>query len=814
MSPRSVGAQRATLDNPAQAVIERFALHRGVALLGTRLIDIAHVRDLLDYAMTPAWRAGCRLLVHADRTLEDLDESRLLDVGFEHAWTVERARHLARIMATATMPAPDPGEPIPARALDSSQLRAIAAGDGVVQVIAPAGSGKTTVLVERVRKLLRRGTAPRRILCTTFNNAAAKGLRARLEQAGVTSVEARTLHSIGAWILRDERLLSGKLSRLTLPQWRRLCTIVHKRLGDEGEWIDPPDAQAAISELKLGRLLNAAEWSKQAPDDARGRTIAALYAAYESEMRSQRAYDFDDQIFHAVRVLRSRQDIRQRWQQKFDRVLVDEYQDIEPAQELLVQILAAPQDSLFVVGDEDQVLYGWRRASTLRIVELDQTYPGLERVALETNYRCPPEVVTSSAKLITHNRLRFPKTIRASIGRTDEAGVIVLGEHDSSAEAARWAARELSDRTRGDIVVLARTTRLLRAVAEACIEPDVKICAPAAVFEAYGARQVIEAHLRLAARPASAEPDDVLTVMRHPSRGLPPQAEDTVAQRLQSRASWREALSNVRDDGRGRLEEAADVLDMLRDIEDAGRFIRLLRTVGGLDRHFDEYQRLSGGAEQIDIEELDDAEYEARGQTVIQYAAMRANTRDRLLAIRDDEEGIELATVHGAKGREWPTVIVFGFDEGQLPHRKALDVSAEEIAAGEGLEAERRVAYVALTRAQAQLHVLSTSGRTSAFAWQAGLTDEPVQAADSVSVGTGFQPRIGPESRRRDKGTRATQAESPWSDEIPEGAVKRMGLWILRADAPRTSGELTCACGVRLWQPPEAVSCPSCGRIV
>src|SRR3954451_24611023 len=191
--------------------------------------------------------------------------------------------------------------------------------------------------------------------------------------------------------------------------------------------------------------------------------------------------------------------MRRRWQSRFNRVIVDEHKDMELAQEMLVQMLAAPQDSLFVVGDEDQVLYGWRRASALRIVGLDQVYPGLERVALATNYRCPPTVVERSAQLIGENRIRFPKEIKAAPGRIADPSAVSLDQHGSRGAAATWTAQELRSRGRGEVVVLARTTRLLAEVAQACVEPRILISGPAAIFEARGARAAIEAHFRLAA---------------------------------------------------------------------------------------------------------------------------------------------------------------------------------------------------------------------------------------------------------------------------------------------------------------------------
>src|SRR4051812_22999579 len=218
---RAAGLERTSLDTPAAPLLARFAARDRVAVMDVAVRDVEDLQDLHGYVLEPAWRGGCRLIVHAERRLDELDRAVLVDEDFHYAWTLERATALASRMSRAVRPPPHPGAPVPSRPLDDEQLAAVGAHDGVVQVIAPAGSGKTTVLVERVRELLRRGTGPERILCTTFNAAAAAELRTRLAAADAASVEARTFHSVGLWILREERRLPGRTRELTAGQWRR-----------------------------------------------------------------------------------------------------------------------------------------------------------------------------------------------------------------------------------------------------------------------------------------------------------------------------------------------------------------------------------------------------------------------------------------------------------------------------------------------------------------------------------------------------------------------------------------------------------------
>ena len=234
----------------------------------------------------------------------------------------------------------------------------------------------------------------------------------------------------------------------------------------------------------------------------------------------------------------------------------------------------------------------------------------------------------------------------------------------------------------------------------------------------------MEAYFRLFSDLSQAMPADVLTVFRQPNRGFPYEQEEHAAATLGSTGSFRRTVDALPAPGRQRerLTQAADVLDRLTSFTgDAAGFLRALRTTGGLDAHFVEYERLFGGSEQIDIEVLDDAEKEAAGQTVAQYARRLSDRASALLAIRDDQRGIEITTVHRAKGRQWPTVIVFAVDEGQLPHKRALEDMQHDV---DALEAERRVAYVAFTRAQQRLVVLHTKGKESRFLVEAGLIED------------------------------------------------------------------------------------------
>jgi DNA helicase-2/ATP-dependent DNA helicase PcrA len=703
-----MGMRRNSLDSAAEGWLKWLDAVDRLAVVDVDLERPADAADLLGFVVEPATRRGIELVVIARQAFEDLEEADFEEPGFGYAYTLERLGWRLRGAPQARQG--------PARLADTefepdaAQAEAVGASEGVVQIIAPAGSGKTTVLVERVRELRRRGVPADAIACVTFNRAAKEELGARLQNDGVGTVEALTFHGLGRRILID----GGKLSQTTeikgptLSQWRRLASIAKGKVED-GVWLKPSEAAERLSQIKLGLLLTAAEYAasiagKEDPDPEE-KTMAELYSAYEDMQREQGCVDFDDLILKAVLVLRSNEQVRGQWQAKYQHLLVDEYQDIEPAQELIVRIVAAPHDQLFCVGDEDQTLYAFRRASVERIICLDGLYPSLKRISLGTNYRCPVKVVEASRDLIDLNRVRFPKTIEPNRARTDR-GEISLYPVERPAEDAAAIAKLLASKQRGEIAVLARTTNTLRPVALACADLGVAIDGNEKLFTPLGAQAALQQHLRLALLPEEATAKLVYRVCQTPARSLNRGADETVARLLRDGQSFETAFDGVPRPRRerGELLAPGELFEFLAASEDAADAVSVLRTKGGLDSWFAESDGL-GGLDQFESEVLERAEQEAEDRTPLQFLEDLERQAEKLKAIRDKEIGIELLTIHGSKGRQWPHVVVVGCEEGTLPHARALKVEPSEEARGEGMEGERRLAYVAFTRASEHLHL-------------------------------------------------------------------------------------------------------------
>ena len=370
---------------------------------------------------------------------------------------------------------------------------------------------------------------------------------------------------------------------------------------------------------------------------------------------------------------------------------------------------------------------------------LDQLYPGLERHALARNYRCPALVVDASRGLIAHNRRRFPKQILAA--RPEPGEITLTAATDLSAQG-RQATRLVQDLEQGQAVILARTARVLSEIALELAQADIRFFGPERIKRHSSEPAVLLAYVRLFGSPASARPEDVDAVFRVPNRYLPDEAEGNVASALRSGSSFTAAVGRFRVSEAWRKDKLADagrLFDELAGIPDAAELIHRLRTDGGLDRHYADAEQLNP-TDKSAIDTLAHAEDAAAGMTVAEYAAV-LDYEATIIEQHFDKKGIELSTIHGAKGRQWPLVILAGAQEGELPHARSISDAADP--EGE-LEGERRLAYVAFTRASERLVLLHDGDRPSRFIAEAALqVSRPVVADSRVAVqggttGTGF----------------------------------------------------------------------------
>lgn len=535
-------------------------------------------------------------------------------------------------------------------ALDPEQAAAATLPDGPAQIIAPAGSGKTTTLIARLGYLLTKGVSPERIAVMTFNRDAADELRARIASRlapfvpAAIDIEVRTLHALARQVLMDAGALGELIAdrEPLLRAARRRCLIGRS-----------PDAPPLPDVASLDTWLSAWKVEGRPPPPE----AAPVLAAYDALLAARHASDFDDLVVGAADRLASNPRLRLRWQSRFSHVCVDEFQDVDAAQLRLVRLLGAPENNLFVVGDDDQTIYAWRLADVRRILEFTSAYPDARRVLLATNYRCPPTVVATSARLIGVNQERFTKAIRALPRATDgdaAARSLVAFPTVTPDWADRLAAFASSSAVHGKrSCLLARTRAELAPLTLALVRAGIRHwCSVPSPLDAEPAKSIVEVLQRM---PLERPPFQSLLEARG-ARG------------------WRRG-----DPGDALSEDDLAALDAMTGW--AAGFRSLADFLGALD-----------------------------------------DARMRLEALRDPEAPVELITVHAAKGREWETVVVIGFEEERFPNRRALLGAADPARA---VEEERRLAYVAMTRATERLVLAFDPARPSRFLADAGLIAGP-----------------------------------------------------------------------------------------
>ena len=526
--------------------------------------------------------------------------------------------------------------------LDAEQRAAACLPDGPAQIIAPAGSGKTTTMVARLAVLLSRGVPAERICVVTFNRDAAHDLAARVERRlassvpTATAIEIRTLHALARQVLLD----AGEGSNLVADRLPLLRAARRRHAVADPATLVPEATQ-------LDTWLSAWKVERREPPAA----ARPLLDAYAGLLRMRGALDFDDLVVRAAELLETDPRLRLRWQSRFSHVCVDEFQDVDAAQLRMVRLLAAPEDNLFVVGDDDQTIYAWRLADVRRILRFGSDYPAASRVMLATNYRCPAAVIEASARMVAVNTERFAKPIRAPAGapRSDSAISAWSTRDDGWPDGmARFAAAE--DRAGRSLCFLSRTRGELTPILLALVRAGVRhATAITPLVE-------VEPVVSLVTDARASEDRD------HPFH---------VLRRLRAARGW------VRGSESG---------DLLADDEHAALDALLGWTTG----------------------------FVTTDAFVAAYDAARA----RITALRDAAAPVELATVHGSKGREWETVVLLGFEADRIPNRRSL-VDADD--ADRALEEERRLAYVALTRATRQLILAFDPARPSPFLAEMGL---------------------------------------------------------------------------------------------
>jgi DNA helicase-2/ATP-dependent DNA helicase PcrA len=595
-----------------------------------------------------------------------------------------------------------------ASSLADDQRRAALHPSGPARVIAPAGAGKTRVLAARLQHMLGpRGYEPEVVTAVAYNKRAALELEERV--AG-TGARVRTLHSLGYEVLRRRggaRLIQEREVRQAVA---RLARVEPERGKDPlAAWIE------ALAEVRLA-LRDPEEVEKRRKLEG----FARFFPRWREWMRDEGVCDHDEQIYGAIEHLLGDPEERRRVQRQCRHLLVDEFQDLTPAYLLLVRLLASPSLQVFGVGDDDQVIYGYMGATPRFLIHFDRYFPGAREYALETNYRCHPQIVEAASHLLGRNRVRVPKRIVA--GALDHDGGL-LGTTVTALEmaaAVKRAVVQLLERGHrpAQVAVLARVNDGLLPVQLVLEDAGVACNAPidASLLDRSGVRAALAWVALAAASPQELPSSRLQEAMMRPSRKI----RRATADRLGAYRDWREpeVFEVARDLPRW---EGDLVRAFLQDVQRVRGMATRGMGVGEILRHV--RQRIGLGEEMTG---LDMSRSDASGSGHVDQllaleqvaplhphpATFEGWLRERLSTAVGGREGVTLSTIHRVKGMEWDFVVVFGASEGTMPHQLAEDV-----------EEERRVFHVAVTRARRAAIVLGESERPSRFI--AEMKDEP-----------------------------------------------------------------------------------------
>jgi len=595
--------------------------------------------------------------------------------------------------------------------VNPEQRAAITHGEGPLLVVAGAGSGKTRVITRRVAWLVHQGAPPWEIAALTFTNKAAREMRERVEHlVAARDLWVCTFHSFAARTLRQFGERIGHDRSFSIYDTEDRNALLKRILKDEGiDDLRPAEVGHALSRIKNGmRREEGSGW--------RAERISQVMRIYGERMAAANAMDFDDLLVNLLRLLEEDADARERLRRRTRHLLVDEYQDTNTVQYRILKALAGPAPNVCATGDPDQSIYRWRGATIRNILDFERDFPGARVLTLDRNYRSTRNILGVANAVIRHNRDRYEKQLRTE----KEAGAPVrevrcLDAEDEARVVARevmgWAARRRSLR---DVAVFFRTNAQSRVVERVLHESAVPYRIVGAV-EFYKRKEVkdVLAYVRLARNPR-----DIAAFRRMfnvPARGLGSRTEERVLQAAAAAGvSPRELLRDPQAiEGFGRARKAlrgfADLLARLEALDpaDPGLFVRRVVEETGYRGHLGEGR---ADAETDRLENVDElvsaaAEYAQRepGGTIDGFLEENALVSDQD-TYDEQADAVTLMTVHAAKGLEFPCVLVTGLEEHLFPHALSLDTPEE-------VEEERRLFYVAVTRAQEELVLLHGRAR-------------------------------------------------------------------------------------------------------
>ncbi len=722
--------------------------------------------------------------------------------GFDESDAFEAAVPLSqRAMAARPQPYLDD--------LNPAQRAAVLALDGPVLMLAGAGTGKTKALTARIVHLLNTGRArPNEILAVTFTNKAAREMKLRVAKMLGQSIEGMpwmgTFHSISVKILRRHAELVGLKSNFTIldtdDQLRLLKQLITAANIDEKRW--PARMLAGL----IDAWKNRAWTPEKVPSSEAGAYNfrgTELYQQYQDRLKTLNATDFGDLLLHVVTIFQAHPDILQQYQRWLKYILVDEYQDTNVAQYLWLRLLAQGHRNICCVGDDDQSIYGWRGAEVGNILRFEKDFPGAEVVRLEQNYRSTPHILAAASGVIAANAGRLGKTLWTE--REQGEKVRLIGHWDGE-EEARWIGDELESLQRGtrgiephgldDMAILVRASHQMRAFEDRFLTIGLpyRVIGGPRFYERMEIRDAM-AYFRLAVSPE----DDLAfeRVINTPKRGLGDKAQQDI-QRT-ARASGVSLLEGAREllahggiggKGAGQLRAFVDNVDRWHAaIQNPGSEGPALAHIPLAESILDD----SGYTAMWQNDKTPEAPGRLENlKELIKALEQFENLQgflEHVSLIMDNEteeaaEKVSIMTLHAAKGLEFPVVFLPGWEDGLFPSQRSMDESGLK-----GLEEERRLAYVGITRAEVLCTISFAANRRVYGQWQNALPsrfidelpDQHVEVLTPPGLygggfgAAGMQGGFGGGSRIEDRATKADVYNSPgWKRMQDRSATRPM----------------------------------------
>lgn len=605
--------------------------------------------------------------------------------------------------------------------LNDEQKEAIAAIKGPVLVVAGAGSGKTRVIIEKMKYLIEQGLQAYSILAITFTNKAATEMRERLTQDGIEGPWVCTFHSMCVRILRKEAQHLGLSEQFSIfdtdDQTSILKSVIKEMELDPDEW----KISNLLSQISL--FKNQGQSVEQVTEEAEhysDRILARIYNLYEKSLATNQAVDFDDLLLKTIQLFNQHSAVVENYRRRFNYILVDEYQDTNQIQYQLIQLLSPGTQGMTLTGDPDQSIYSWRGADISNILNFQRDFPGAQIIKLEQNYRSYKHILELSNQLIRHNTERYPKDL---LTQNQDGPLPTLHYVPSADDEARLMAKQISQRhSEGwkfkDMAIFYRTNAQSRSIEESLRNSSIPYILIGGVkfFDRMEVKDLI-AYLRFIHNPSDGI--SLMRIVNRPSRGI----SETTKGKIRDFADdnglncWQAMIDEhfINSLSKRAKESVQTFNTMMADFFELSFSSPdvLIEQIVERTSFLDMFKKKNGDVEEERIENVEEFVGYIREFSKKNSHPNLSGLLEEISLVNDKREGEEedddvvtLMTLHASKGLEFPLVFFAGLDEGLLPHQRSLDMGTPN-----AIEEERRLCYVGITRAQKELHLYSARER-------------------------------------------------------------------------------------------------------